>query len=114
MESEKNYITMADGMRRPAMRGGVREELTGADILHNHYQYARTMSDKELRRHFTVSTRHGDTCGECFCCVCGRVLQERRIEKIRNTPEHKAKVDKMVTEAERHMWEKHLTSSGPK
>ncbi len=75
--STENYIILPDGTRKPAIRGGVRQELTEADIKHNLYQYARALSDNELSRHYRVSTRNGDTCGKCFCCICGKVLKER-------------------------------------
>lgn len=41
------------------------------------YTDARALSDAELRRHYSISTSNGDTCGECFCCICGKVLAER-------------------------------------
>ena len=56
---------------------GVRQELTEEDIIYNHFQYARAMSDAQLQRHYSISTSGGDTCGECFCCICGKVLKER-------------------------------------
>lgn len=51
-------------MRRPT----IRERM---------YTDARALSDAELRRHYSISTSNGDTCGECFCCICGKVLAER-------------------------------------
>ena len=116
--TEDRYIILSDGTRKPAIRGGVRQELTEEDIIYNHYQYARALSDKELRRHYRVSTQNGDTCGECFCCICGKVLREReserRAEAIRNTPEHKARVEKELRENERRVWNKHIRSISPK
>jgi len=72
-----NYIILPDGTRKPAIRGGVRQELTEDDIIYNHFQYARALSDAQLQRHYSISTSGGDTCGECFCCICGKVLKER-------------------------------------
>jgi len=114
----ENYIILPDGTRKPAIRGGVRQELTEADIIYNSYQYARALSDAELSRYYSVSTQNGDTCGECFCCICGKVLKERKIERrmefLSTDPEHIAKREKRLKDNEQRVWDEHMRSISPK
>lgn len=50
------------------------------------YYQAAELSDKELRRHYSVSTSNNDTCGTCFCCICGKVLADRAAGKEQAFP----------------------------
>lgn len=51
---------------------------TNKEMIERMYTEARTLSDTELRRHYGVSVDNKDTCGTCFCCICGKVLEERK------------------------------------
>lgn len=51
---------------------------TSKELKARMFSDARALSNTELRRHYGISVDNGDTCGECFCCICGKVLEERK------------------------------------
>jgi len=55
---------------------------TTASFIEGMRNRARLLSSAELARHYSVSKDNQHKCRECFCCICGDVLEERKGESI--------------------------------
>jgi len=91
---------------------------TNKEIQANMREEARLLSDSELRSHYRISIYNRDNCGECFCCICGKVLKERKIQRwmdaLSTNPVWIARREARLREANQRLYDKHIRANSPK